>query len=164
MKNILVLGLIGIMTSSLCAADSGPKAKLAAAAKQLGDKGNYSWSTTTKEADGSAGRIGPIDGKMEASKLMFLSLTPGGIPVEKPEKAGDAPAGAAGKAGVQGRDTTRTRGRADSRGPANRRGRHRASQEEASASQDHRVTPSQGGGCPEPPPPDNIKSREEHRE
>ena len=82
MKKTFVIGLLSLMAGWLSAADSGPKGKLIAAAKQLGDKGNYSWSTTTKEADGSAGRIGPIDGKMEASKLMFLSLTPGGIPVE----------------------------------------------------------------------------------
>ena len=82
MKKILLIGLTGIMASWLSAADSSPIGKLTAAAKQLGDKGNYSWTMATKEADGGAGRLGPIDGKTDASKLMFLSLTPGGIPVE----------------------------------------------------------------------------------
>ena len=82
MKKALVVGLIGIMASWLSAADSSPKGKLAAAAKQLGDKGNYSWTTTAKEADGRDWPIGTIDGKTEVSKLVFLSLTPGGIPVE----------------------------------------------------------------------------------
>ena len=58
------------------------KDKLGKAAKQLGDKPNYSWTTTTKEADGTPGRLGPIDGKTEKGSFTFLSLTPGGIPVE----------------------------------------------------------------------------------
>lgn len=82
MKKTLVIGFIGIMASWLSAADSSPKDKLTNAAKQLGDKPNYSWTTTTKEADGGPGRLGPIDGKTEKDNLTFLSLTPGGIPVE----------------------------------------------------------------------------------
>jgi len=82
MKKTLLIGLIGLMAGWLPAADSSLKDKLAQATKQLGDKPNYSWSTTTKEADGTPGRLGPIDGKMEKGSFTFLSLTPGGIPVE----------------------------------------------------------------------------------
>ena len=82
MKKTLLIGCIGLMASCLSAADAGPKDKLTAATKQLGDKPNYSWTTTMKEADGSPGRLGPIDGKTEKDQLTFLSLTPGGIPVQ----------------------------------------------------------------------------------
>ena len=57
MKKTLVIGFIGIMAGWLPAADSSLKDKLAKAAKQLGDKPNYSWTTTTKEADGIPGRL-----------------------------------------------------------------------------------------------------------
>jgi len=82
MKKTLIIGFIGIVAGWLPAADSSLKDKLAKAAKQLGDKPNYSWTTTTKEADGTPGRLGPIDGKTEKDSFTFLSLTPGGIPVE----------------------------------------------------------------------------------
>jgi hypothetical protein len=82
MKKALLMGFIGVMASWLSAADSSPKDKVTSAAKQLGAKPNYSWTTTTKEADGSAGRLGPIDGKTEKDSVTFLSFTPGGIPVE----------------------------------------------------------------------------------
>ena len=82
MKNTLLIACIGIISTGLFAAESNPKEKLAEASRQLGEKPNYSWSATTKEADGSPGRLGPIDGKTEKDNLTFLSLTPGGIPVE----------------------------------------------------------------------------------
>jgi hypothetical protein len=82
MQKTLIIGLIGTIASWLSAADSSPKDKLTNAAKQLGNKPNYSWTMTTKEADGSPGRLGPIDGKTEKDNVTFLSLTPGGIPVE----------------------------------------------------------------------------------
>src|SRR2546425_4875384 len=81
MKKVLILGFFGIISNGLLAADS-PKDKLTQAAKQLTGKPNYSWTTTTKEADGSAGRLGDISGKTEKGSVTFLSLTPGGIPVE----------------------------------------------------------------------------------
>ena len=81
MKKTLVIGFVGIMAGWLSAADSSPKDKLTKAAKQVGEKSNYSWTTTTKEADGSAGRLGTIEGKT-GDKVVFLSFTPGGIPVE----------------------------------------------------------------------------------
>src|SRR5436190_23751631 len=80
MKKALIIALLGTITSGLLAADA--KDKLTQAAKQLGEKPNYSWTTTTKEADGSSGRLGDIEGKSEKGSIMFLSLSPGGIPVE----------------------------------------------------------------------------------
>lgn len=82
MKQALTIGLIGIAASTLLAAESSVGDKITNAAKQLGGKPNYSWSMTMKEADGSPGRLGTIEGKTEKDGITFLSLTPGGIPVE----------------------------------------------------------------------------------
>jgi len=81
-KQIIILGLIGMAANTLSAADANLKEKVANAAKQLGDTMNYSWTTSTKEADGSPGRLGPIEGKAEKDGVICLSFTVGGIPVE----------------------------------------------------------------------------------
>jgi hypothetical protein len=82
MKHTLIIGLTGLVACTLSAADSSPRDKLLNATKQLGDKPNYSWTTTTKEGDGSPGRVGPIAGKAEKTGLTYLSFEIGGIPVE----------------------------------------------------------------------------------
>ncbi len=82
MKQALILGLIGLLAGTLYAADSGLQDKINNATKQLGGKSNYSWTTTTKEGDGSPGRVGPIAGKAEKGGLTYLSFEIGGIPVE----------------------------------------------------------------------------------
>ncbi|MEO6183536.1 MAG: hypothetical protein ABIP71_10665 [Verrucomicrobiota bacterium] len=79
-SKIIMLGLVGMMASLGSAAESSSKEKITKALKELGDK-NYSWITSTKEADGSAGRLGAIEGKTEKGTT-FLSFSPGGIPVE----------------------------------------------------------------------------------
>ena len=80
MKQIVLLGLIGLATHLSSAADS--KEKVNNAAKQLGDKANYSWTTSTKEADGSAGRLGAIEGKAEKGGVTCLNFSVGDLPVE----------------------------------------------------------------------------------
>jgi hypothetical protein len=82
MKRILTFGLIGTAACALFAADANLKDKAANATKQLGDKSNYSWATTTKEADGSPGRLGTIEGKAEKDGVVFLKFTVGDVPVE----------------------------------------------------------------------------------
>ena len=82
MKTNLHIGFIAAVTTSLCAADSSPKDQAAQAAKQLAAKPNYSWTTSTKEADGSSGRLGDITGKTEKEGVTFLSFSPGGVAVE----------------------------------------------------------------------------------
>ena len=82
MKQALVIGLTGLLACTLSAADSSPRGKLLNATKQLGEKPNYSWTTTTKEGDGSPGRVGPIEGKAEKGGLTYLSFAIGAIPVE----------------------------------------------------------------------------------
>lgn len=80
MKLMAVLGLLGLVANDLAAADS--KEKVTLAAKKLGDQTNYSWSTATKEADGSPGRLGTIEGKAEKGGVTCLSFSVGDIPVE----------------------------------------------------------------------------------
>jgi hypothetical protein len=87
MKTRLLTGLVATLATGLLAADSNPKDKLANAAKQLAGKPNYSWTTSTTEADGTSGRLGPIDGKADKEKLTFLSFAVGGVPVEVYMKA-----------------------------------------------------------------------------
>ena len=70
MKQTLTLGLIGLLAHTLSAADSGNK--VTSAAKQLADKPNYSWTTTTKEADGSS----------EKGGVTYLSFSVSDVPVE----------------------------------------------------------------------------------
>jgi hypothetical protein len=80
LKQLLMLALLGLSTSLLSAADA--RDKIASAAKQLGEKPGYSWTTSTRESDGRGGPLGPIDGKFEKSGLTWLSFIVGGLPVE----------------------------------------------------------------------------------
>jgi hypothetical protein len=82
MKQALIFGLIGLLACTLTAADATPQDKIIGATRQLGDKPNYSWTTTTKEGDDSPGRVGPIAGKAEKGGLTYLSFEIGGVPVE----------------------------------------------------------------------------------
>jgi len=82
MKRLFLIGLSAALTQLVSAGDSNPKSKISDAAKQLGDKPNYSWTSTAKEADGSTGRLGPIDGKTEKGGLTYLSFTVSDVPVE----------------------------------------------------------------------------------
>lgn len=82
MKQILLFSLIAAMAQVSLAEDSNPKAKVIGASKQLGLKSNYSWTSTAKEADGSTGRLGPIEGKREKEGVTYLSFTVSDVPVE----------------------------------------------------------------------------------
>ena len=80
MKRILIVGLLAVTTASF-AGESSPKDKVAAAAKQLGDKANYSWVTANKEADGSPGRLPTLEGKTEKSGVVCLGFTVSDVPI-----------------------------------------------------------------------------------
>jgi len=82
MKRALIIGTIGLLAHTLSAADSDPNQKVASATKQLAEKPNYSWTTSTKEADGSQGRMGPIEGKAAKEGVTYLSFTISEVPVE----------------------------------------------------------------------------------
>ena len=82
MKRSLLVALVVALANTLSAADSNPKSKITSATKQLGEKTNYSWTSTSKEADGSTGRLGAMEGKTEKSGLTYLSFTVSEVPVE----------------------------------------------------------------------------------
>jgi len=82
MKPLFFISLITVSAQILFAADSDAKSKVNNASKQLAEKSNYSWTSTSKEADGSTGRLGPMEGKTEKGGVTFLSFTVSEIPVE----------------------------------------------------------------------------------
>src|SRR6186997_2969675 len=82
MKQLFLIGLFSTLTPLIFAADSSVKSKVSDAAKQLGEKSNYSWTSTSKEADGSTGRLGAIEGKTNKDGLTYLSFTVSEVPVE----------------------------------------------------------------------------------
>src|SRR2546423_11022212 len=81
MKKVPIIAFIGARACTLTAADSGSKDKVTTALKQLAEKPNYSWTTTTKEGDGSSGRLGPMEGKAEKGGVTYLSFTVSEVPV-----------------------------------------------------------------------------------
>src|SRR5258705_11211952 len=52
MKTTFLLAAMFVAANSCLAADSDAKAKITTAAKKLAEQANYSWTTTTTEADG----------------------------------------------------------------------------------------------------------------
>ncbi|SPE63367.1 exported hypothetical protein [Verrucomicrobia bacterium] len=92
MKRIILFGTMSIMAGSLLGADSNPKDDLTAAAKQLGEKSNYSWKTTVATEGGGGGggrfRPGPTEGKTEKEGATYLSMTRGDNTIEAVLKGG----------------------------------------------------------------------------
>jgi hypothetical protein len=74
MKKQIVFTIALIVGSSLLAAESGSKQEVIAAAKKLGDKANYSWSTTVVVPEGARFRPGPTEGKTEKDGLTDVSM------------------------------------------------------------------------------------------
>ncbi len=74
MKQTFVFTTLGLFCASiLFAADTDPKADVKAAAKKLGDKANYSWTSTPKMDGGPGGnfRPGPTEGQT-ADGIVYL--------------------------------------------------------------------------------------------
>ena len=94
MKKSLFLTTLGLFCASvLCAADgdaktdskSDTKAEVKAAAKKLGDKANYSWTSTPKTDGGGAGgnfRGGPTQGQTEKGGITYVKTTFGERTIE----------------------------------------------------------------------------------
>lgn len=61
------------LATALFAADA--KDEIAAAAKKLGEKANYSWRTTVVVPEGTQFRSGPTDGKTEKDGFMHVKWT-----------------------------------------------------------------------------------------
>jgi hypothetical protein len=77
MKKALIIGLIGLLARTLFAAESDAQAKVASATRQLGDKPNYSWTTTIGEGGTNPGQHPPIVGKTDKSGLIYLRFMNG---------------------------------------------------------------------------------------
>jgi hypothetical protein len=75
MKTQILFGLTTLFASSLLAADANPKDAVTSAAKKLGEKVNYSWTTTTTVPEGARWRPGPLDGKAEKDGVVHLRMT-----------------------------------------------------------------------------------------
>ena len=71
MKRNLLFGIVVMAAGSLLAAESGSKEEVTAAAKKLGDKGNYSWKSTMEAGNFN----GSTDGKTDKDGLVSLSMT-----------------------------------------------------------------------------------------
>jgi len=78
MKRTLVFTALGLFcASALTAADGDAKSEVKAAAKKVGDKGNYSWTSTPKVEGGGGGgnlRPGPTDGQTDGG-IVYLKST-----------------------------------------------------------------------------------------
>jgi len=75
MKNCVLVGVATLFSLSILAADSGPKEEVTNAAKQLGEKENYSWRTTVKVPESAQFRPGPTEGKTEKGGATVLKMT-----------------------------------------------------------------------------------------
>ena len=60
---------------------ANPGEAVAGATRRLNDTPNYSWATSTVEADGSASKLGTIQGKAEKGGVTWLSFVVSGLPV-----------------------------------------------------------------------------------
>lgn len=77
MKTIIRFGLITLLAGSLVSANAAPKDNVLDAAKKLGEKANYSWTSTVVVPEGSRFRPGPTEGKTEKNGCTYLKLTIG---------------------------------------------------------------------------------------
>jgi hypothetical protein len=112
MKRNILLGSLVLLAGSLIAADSTPKDDLTAAAKALGAKSNYSWTTLVDFGPNAPFTPGPTEGKTEKDGATWLSvsfndnttegLIKGGkvaVKTEEGWKAGDTSGGGGGGGG-----------------------------------------------------------------
>jgi hypothetical protein len=79
MKKALIIGFVALLARTLSAAESSPQDRIVNAAKQLGDKPNYSWTSTVKEGDA---RFPGISGKVNKGGPMCLTFMMGATPAD----------------------------------------------------------------------------------
>jgi hypothetical protein len=83
MKNLILFSMTGMVATAVLAADSDPQAAVRDAAKQLGEKPNYSWTSKGRsEAGGIDWNQGPTEGKTEKDGYTFFSVTFNDNPIE----------------------------------------------------------------------------------
>jgi len=90
MKRHALFGMVVLASGIVVAAQSDPKEEVKGAAKKLGEKNNYSWTSTVKLPEGSQFRPGPTEGKTEKDGLTHVTMSFGDNKMEiatKGEKA-----------------------------------------------------------------------------
>ena len=88
MKKKLVFAVLGLFCASvLTAADSDARSEVKGAAKKLGDKSNYSWTSTPKIEGGAGGnfRPGPTEGQTDGG-IVYIKSTFGDRTMESAAK------------------------------------------------------------------------------
>jgi hypothetical protein len=75
MNKHLLFGTMALLAGSLLQANAAPKDDLAAAAKQLAAKDNYSWKQKTENAGGGGFGGGAGEGKLEKDGYLWVSMT-----------------------------------------------------------------------------------------
>ena len=75
MNRNMIIGTLTLAAGSLLAADSSPKDDVTAAAKQLADNGNYSWTANMDLGPNAQFTPGPTEGKTDKDGLIWLSIT-----------------------------------------------------------------------------------------
>jgi hypothetical protein len=77
-KPMIVFAGLAIATGCLLAAEADLKTEVKSAAKKLAEKGNYSWTTTTKNEAAGAGQqrpqMAPITGKTDKEGYIYLTM------------------------------------------------------------------------------------------
>jgi hypothetical protein len=79
MKKFILSGVATLFASSLIAAESTPSETVAKAAKTLGEKSGYSWTSTVAVPESARFKPGPTEGKTEkdGATLVSMSFGPG---------------------------------------------------------------------------------------
>ena len=75
MKIQLLSVASALLASSLIAADATPKDTVAAAAKALGEKASYSWTSTVAVPESAQFKPGPTEGKTEKGGFTHVSMS-----------------------------------------------------------------------------------------
>ena len=75
MKKNILLSVMALLAGSLVAGESTPKDAVISAAKQLGQKADYSWKTTVVVPERARFRPGPVEGKTEKGEFTVVSGT-----------------------------------------------------------------------------------------
>lgn len=73
MKKNTLLSILALLAGSLFAGESTPKDAVISAAKQLGERANYSWKTTVVVPERARFRPGPVEGKTEKGGFTVVS-------------------------------------------------------------------------------------------
>jgi hypothetical protein len=75
MKKLLLSGVATLFASSLIAADTAPAETVAKAAKALGEKSGYSWTTTVVVPESARFKPGPTEGKTEKDGATLVTMS-----------------------------------------------------------------------------------------